>query len=100
MLQLTENLEKIKPSYVIVTDQNRLSRGNDFWYIKGLMSKSKTALITEFGGVLDFSNDPVLDLVSDVSVSAAKFERKQIGCRVSRGIIQKGLEENYIGKPS
>jgi len=96
MLQLLEDLPKLKPSYLIATDQDRIARGNDFWLIKNALAKNKTSIITEKEGVIDVE-DITKDALSDMIAVFAKLERKMIGRRVSRGIIQKGLKGNFIG---
>src|SRR4030042_4324023 len=53
MLQLLEDLPKLKPDYLISTDQDRLARGNDFWAIKNILAKTKTSIVTEKEGVID-----------------------------------------------
>ncbi len=100
MLQLLEDLPKLKPNYLISTDQDRLARGNDFWVIKNILSKTKTSIITEKEGVID-QTDITKDALSDMMAVFAKLERKMIGRRVRRAIELKVTKkgEHYGGKP-
>jgi len=88
MLQLLEDLPKLKPDYLIATNQDRIARGNDFWAIKNLLVKTKTSIITEKEGIIDQS-DITKDALSDMLAVFAKLERALIGQRISRGLTQK-----------
>jgi site-specific DNA recombinase len=88
ILQLLEDLVQLKPSYIISTDQDRLSRSNDFWTIKNILAKTKTSIITEKEGLLDF-NDETKDALSDVINVFSKLERKLIGRRIKRALDQR-----------
>jgi len=96
MLQLLEDLPKLKPDYLIATDQDRLSRGNDFWLLKNELAKSKTSIITEKEGIIDQS-DITKDALSDMINIFSKLERRMIGRRVSRGKLQKLENGEYEG---
>src|SRR4030042_5869988 len=96
MLQLLEDLPKLKPDYLIATDQDRLSRGNDFWLLKNELAKSKTSIITEKEGVIDQS-DITKDALSDMINIFSKLERRMIGRRVSRGKLHKLESGEYEG---
>ena len=96
MLQLLEDLPKLKPDYLIVTDQDRLARGNDFWAVKNILSKTNTSIITEKEGIID-QTDIAKDALSDMMAVFAKLERKMIGRRVSRGKLHKLENGLYEG---
>lgn len=96
MLQLIEDLKELKPDYVICLDQDRLSRGNDFWYIKSLMAKSNTSLITDKEGVIDFS-DITRDALSDMMGVFAKLERNMIARRIKRAIETRANAGKMLG---
>lgn len=91
MLQLLEELPKLKPAYLIATDQDRIARGNDFWVIKNSLAKSNTSIITEKEGIIDQA-DITKDALSDMLAVFAKLERKLIGRRISRGLKQKSQQ--------
>ena len=84
MLALLEDLKNVNPDYVICVDQDRISRGNEFWYIKTLMSKYNVSLITEKEGVINFKEDVSQDFLSDIIAAAAKYERGMIQQRIKR----------------
>jgi len=73
MLQLLEDLPKLKPSYLISTDQDRLIMGNDFWAIKNILAKTKTSIITEKEGIIDQA-DITKDTLSYIIVVFARLE--------------------------
>lgn len=56
MISMLEVLSDLKPTYLIATDQDRLSRSNVFWIIKIKLIKSKTSIITEKEGIIDFND--------------------------------------------
>lgn len=88
MIELLNNLPRLKPDYLIVTDQDRLSRGNEFWVIKIQLAKIKASIITEKEGIIDQDN-ATIEAMSDMRATFAKLERADIGKRVSRGLAQK-----------
>lgn len=88
MLQLLEDLPKLKPDFLIATDQDRIARGNDFWVIKSKLAKSKTSLVTEKEGIID-QDDITKDAMSDMIAIFAKLERRMIGRRIARGFKER-----------
>ena len=96
MISLLEDLEKIKPDYLIATDQDRISRSNDFWVIKTRLAKTKTSLITEKEGILDQA-DITKDAMSDMINVFAKLERAMIGKRIKRVFDERRSKGQYIG---
>ena len=96
MIALLEDLEKIKPDYLIATDQDRISRSNDFWIIKTRLAKTKTSIITEKEGILDQS-DITKDAMSDMINVFAKMERALIGKRIKRVFDERRSKGQYIG---
>ena len=96
MVSLLEDLDKLKPTYLIATDQDRISRSNDFWYIKSLLSKSKTSIITEKEGILD-KDDISKEAMSDMLAVFAKMERALIGKRIKRVFDSRRSQGQYIG---
>lgn len=96
MLQLLEDLPKLRPTYLIATDQDRISRNNDFWIIKNTLAKSGTSIITEKEGIIDQS-DITKDALSDMLAVFSKLERKMIGRRISRGATEKIKQGLYFG---
>lgn len=96
MLQLLDDLPKLKPDYLIATDQDRLSRSNDFWIIKNELAKTNTSIITEKEGIIDQS-DITKDALSDMINVFAKLERKLIGRRIKRVFDERKNKGQYIG---
>lgn len=96
MLQLLEDLPKLKPNYLIATDQDRISRSNDFWIIKNELAKTKTSIITEKEGLID-QEDITKDALSDMMAVFAKMERKLIGRRIKRVFDERKRKGQYIG---
>jgi len=96
MLQLLEDLPKLKPDYLIATDQDRISRSNDFWIIKNELAKTKTSIITEKEGLID-QEDITKDALSDMINVFAKMERKLIGRRIKRVFDERKRKGQYIG---
>jgi site-specific DNA recombinase len=96
ILEMIEDIKKIKPDYIISTDQDRISRGNDFWYIKNILVKSHTSIITEKEGIIEMG-DETKDALSDMINVFSKLERKMIAKRVARGIEQKMREGSHFG---
>lgn len=96
MLQLLEDLPKLKPNYLIATDQDRISRSNDFWIIKNELAKTKTSIITEKEGLIDQA-DITKDALSDMMAVFSKLERKLIGRRIKRVFDQRKQKGQYIG---
>lgn len=96
ILQLIEDLPKLKPTYLIATDQDRISRSNDFWYIKNQLAKSKTSIITEKEGIIDL-DDITKDALSDMIATFAKLERRMIGKRIKRVFDDRRSKGQYIG---
>ena len=98
MLQLLEDLPNLKPSYLIATDQDRLSRSNDFWLIKSKLAETNTSIITEKEGLID-QEDITKDALSDMLGVFAKLERKLIARRIKRAIFQRASEGKHNGNP-
>ncbi len=96
MLQLLEDLPKLKPNYLIATDQDRISRSNDFWIIKNELAKTKTSIITEKEGLIDQA-DITKDALSDMMAVFSKLERKLIGRRIKRVFDQRKQKGQYFG---
>lgn len=96
MLQLLDDLKTLKPNFILCIDQDRIARGNDFWFIKSLMAKTNTAFITEKEGLIDFG-DITKDAFSDMLGVFAKFERGMITRRVKRAIAERVKGGKQIG---
>ena len=96
MLQLLDDLKEMKPDYILCVDQDRIARGNDFWYIKSLMAKTNTSFITEKEGIIDFS-DITKDALSDMMGVFAKLERSMITRRIKRAIEERASKGKMIG---
>lgn len=96
MLSLLEDLSKLKPNYLIATDQDRLSRSNDFWIIKSKLAKTNTSIITEKEGILDQA-DISKDALSDMLNVFAKMERRLTGKRIKRVFDERRAKGQYIG---
>lgn len=97
MLALLEDLKSVKPNYIICVDQDRISRGNEFWYIKSLMSRCNTSLITEKEGVINFKEDISQDFLSDIIAAAAKYERGMIQQRIKRAVAERASKGYHVG---
>lgn len=97
MLALLEDIKNVSPDYVICVDQDRISRGNEFWYIKSLMSKYNVSLITEKEGIINFKEDISMDFMSDIIASAAKYERGMIKQRIKRAMAQRASKGYFVG---
>jgi len=94
MLSLLNDIKSQKPDYIICVDQDRIARGNDFWYIKNLMDKHGASFITEKEGIIRFE-DASSDFMSDIIAAAAKYERGMVKQRIKRAISErysKGLK--------
>ena len=97
MVEMLYNLDKIKPDFLIVTDQDRISRSNDFWYIKGKLAASKTSIVTEEDGIIELDN-AAKEVLSDMRAAFSKFERAGIRDRVKRGVEQCMRSGNHFGQ--
>jgi len=97
MLQLLSDLKELKPDYIICVDQDRIARGNDFWYIKNLMSRNNISFITEKEGVINFTEDVSSDFMSDILAAAAKYERGMIKQRIKRAIAERANKGLFVG---
>jgi len=71
---------KIDPDYVLVYEQDRLSRGNEFWQIK-MLFQDRNIKIATIDKIIDLSDDKE-DLISDIYGVFAKFERRMIVSRI------------------
>lgn len=96
MLSMLDDLKEIKPDYILCADQDRIARGNDFWYIKSLMAKTNTSFITEKEGIIDFS-DITKDALSDMIGVFSKMERQMIVRRTKRAIEERASKGKMIG---
>ncbi|MCL4415253.1 MAG: recombinase family protein [Actinobacteria bacterium] len=93
MVELLNDLPKLKPDYLIVTDQDRISRSNEFWVVKIKLAKVKASIITEKEGIIDQDN-ATIEAMSDMRAAFSKLERSDIGKRIKRAFdvrISKGL---------
>lgn len=97
MLLLLDDLKRLKPDYIICVDQDRIARGNDFWFIKNQMEKSSTVFITDKEGIIDFTKDHSQDFLSDVIAAAAKYSRAMDTVRIKRTVKMRAQKGFYIG---
>lgn len=97
MLSMLSDLQKQKPDYIICVDQDRIARGNGFWYIKNLMSQNNVSFITEKEGIINFTEDITKDFLSDIIASAAKYERGMIRQRVKRAMAERADKGLFVG---
>ena len=100
MLQLLSDMKELKPEYIICVDQDRIARGNDFWYIKNLMSQNNVSFITEKEGVINFTENVSSDFMSDILAAAAKYERGMIKQRIKRAIAERANRGLFVGNCS
>lgn len=98
MIELLDDLPKLKPNYLIVTDQDRISRSNEFWVIKIKLAKNKVSIITEKEGIIDQDN-ATIEAMSDMRATFAKLERADISKRIKRAFDErasKGLPSGNL----
>lgn len=86
--ELLADLETLRPGFLLLADQDRISRGNDLWLIKAELARFgvKLAFYREGGSpeILDLE-DEYGDFSSDVLGAVAKLEKRRIAKRMKRG---------------
>jgi site-specific DNA recombinase len=97
MMNMLADLSSLDPDYVIVTDQDRFSRGDSFWIIKNEMVKNNVCLITEKEGITNFAEDASKDFMSDILGATSKFYLKLLRLKVKRGNVTRANKGLFIG---
>lgn len=86
--ELLADLEALRPAHLLVTDQDRIARGDDFALVKRELRRLGVALAfyREAGPpeVLDLE-DEYGDFTSDIFSAVAKLEKRRIVKRMHRG---------------
>lgn len=95
--ELISDLPRLSPDYLLVVDQDRLSRGDDFWLMKSILRESGVKIAT-LQQIIDLEKEDE-DLTSDLFAIIAKFERNKIISRMKRGLLQRIKEGYHHGEP-
>jgi site-specific DNA recombinase len=94
--QLIEDIPSLAPDYICVVEQDRLSRGDDFFWLKQILRDANIKIATPVT-----ITDPDIeesDLASDVIAIIAKYERRKIITRIKRAKIEM-IKEGYHNSP-
>jgi DNA invertase Pin-like site-specific DNA recombinase len=94
--ELIADIPELIPDYVCVIKQDRLSRGNDFWQLKTILSRANIRIATP-KDITDFSDEKD-DFISDIFASYAKLERKMIIARVKMGMNERARQGFHNGQ--
>jgi len=94
--ELINDIPELAPDYVLAVEQDRLSRGNDFWLLKSIFQDADIKIAT-IAKIIDFDIEEE-DLASDILAAAAKYERRKIITRIKRAKIEM-IKEGYHNSP-
>jgi DNA invertase Pin-like site-specific DNA recombinase len=90
--ELINDIPELAPDYVCAVDQDRLSRGNDFWLLKSIFQDAGIKIAT-IAKIIDFDIEEE-DLASDILAAAAKYERRKLATRIKRAMKER-IKEGY-----
>jgi len=94
--QLIEDIPSLAPDYICVVEQDRLSRGDDFFYLIKTILRDSGIKIATPAGVTDLEIEED-DLKSDLFAIISKFERRKTITRMRRALIEKAKSGYHHG---
>jgi DNA invertase Pin-like site-specific DNA recombinase len=96
--QMLKGIGNLEYHVVIVSEQTRISRTEDFGIFKKLMRETNTIFVTaDTNEVMDYSN-PNDAVKSGIQQVFGEYELSQTKIRLKRGTVQSAKQGNYQGK--
>lgn len=96
---LLTDLESLRPGYLLVADQDRIARGDDFALVKRELRRLAVRIAFYRDGappeVLDLE-DEYGDFTSDIFSAVAKLEKRRIAKRMHRGKQESARQGNAV----
>ena len=96
--ELLTKLEQYHYDMVIVTEQSRICRSDDFPKFREVLKEADVLFVqADTGSIYDYQN-PEDEFVSDIMQAVYKQELNRTKIRLKRGIIQSAKKGNWVGK--
>jgi site-specific DNA recombinase len=96
--EMIKKIENLEYNLVVVTEQTRICRDDNFPIFKEILRETETLFVTaDTNGIFDYSN-PDDELKSDILQAVGKNELSRTKIRLKRGTVQSAKKGNYQGK--
>jgi DNA invertase Pin-like site-specific DNA recombinase len=95
---MIEEIEKNPPDAIIVTEQARICRSDDFPKFREILQDLKVLFVeTDYNQVYDYNNAND-EFTSDILTAVNKKDLKSIKAKLKRGTRESAKKGNYVGK--
>lgn len=96
--EMIKKIENLEFDYVIVTEQTRISRTEDFSMFKKLLRETNTILILADTNESINYNNPNDSVKSGIQQVFGEYELSTAKIRLKRGTVQSAKKGNWVGK--